>query len=402
MSRLVQVPAASLGRVISVARKELRQLLRDQLTMGFVVGVPLIQLLLFGYAINQDVRNVATVLVDHSNTSISRKIVGQLTATQTFHFTEHRPTDEEEARSLLRSGEIQAVIVIPHDFARRYYRGRGAEVSVLVDAADPTVARAVRASANGLGEDINSRLQPFFVNSSEGALRVPRERDVFWAEPELIHPELLTFTVLNYFNPELRTALFVVPALLGVILTTTMILMTALAIVRERERGTFEFLIATPIRRPELMFGKILPYTGIGFVQILIILTMGLLLFRVPVRGSVLDLLIASVIFIAANLALGLMISSVTATQLQATQLSFFFFLPSVLLSGFMFPFDAMPRPAQWLGELLPLTHFIRISRGILLRDSTLVEQLPDVGAMFLFCLVALVFATRLFRKEMV
>ena len=207
--------------------------------------------------------------------------------------------------------------------------------------------------------------------------------------------------MLTYYNPELRTPVFVVPALLGVILTTTMILMTALSIVRERERGTFEFLIGTPVRRFELMLGKISPYVGIGALQIVIVLLTGLLLFRVPMRGSLRRSRVASLLFIGANLTLGLVISSVTVNQLQATQLSFFFFLPSVLLSGFMFPFDAMPRPAQWLGELLPLTHYSRMVRGILLRGSGIGDLLGEAAALLLFLAVTLALATRLFKKQL-
>jgi ABC-2 type transport system permease protein len=394
-----------LRRIASVARKEIRQLLRDPLTTGFVVGVPVVQLLLFGYAINQDIRQAPTALVDHSDSEVSRRLAGELEATQTFRIT-HRPPSEMAGRRLLVKGDVKVVVVVPPDFARAYYRGRGAEVSVLVDATDPTLARAVRVSANGLAERINERLQPFLVQGVEGgvdwSLRAPRARGAFWAEPELIHRQLISLTVLSYYNPELRTPVFVVPGLLGVILTTTMLLMTALAVVRERERGTFEFLIATPVRRFELMVGKIVPYIAIGFLQIVVVLATGLVLFRVPITGSMFDLLVASVVFIAANLALGLVISSATATQLQATQVCFFFFLPSVLLSGFMFPFEAMPEPAQWLGEVLPLTHFIRIVRGILLRGSPLSDHLGEMGAMLLFLVVSLVFATRLFKKELV
>ncbi len=386
-------------RVAAVARKELRQLLRDRLTMGFVAGVPAVQLLLFGYAINQDVRHVATGVVDHSNSSVSRHLIGQLEATQTFRVTE-RLASEDHARRMLERGVIQAAVVVPPDYTRAYYRGRGAEILLLVDATDPILARAVKASANGLMEQHNRRLQTFEVGSG-GARRISAERTSFGAEPELIRQKFLRFAVLNLYNPELRTPVFVVPALLGVILTTTMILMTSLAIVRERERGSFEFLIATPVRRTELMAGKLLPYIGIGFIQIVIVVFCGLVLFRVPVHGRLVDLALASLVFIAANLTLGLVISSITKSQFQATQLSFFFFLPSVLLSGFMFPFDAMPRPAQWLGELLPLTHFIRASRGILLRGSPLLDQAGEIAAMLLFCAVGFFAATRLFTKQL-
>ena len=291
--------------------------------------------------------------------------------------------------------------MVPADYARAYYRGRGAEILVLADATDPILARAVRASADGLMERHNQRLQRFDVGPLEGALRASVERASFGVESELLEQKFLRFAVLYLYNPELRTPVFVVPALLGVILTTTMILMTSLAIVRERERGSFEFLIATPVRRSELMAGKLLPYIAIGLIQIVIVVACGLALFRVPVAGSLFALGVASLVFIAANLTLGLVISSVTTTQFQATQLSFFFFLPSVLLSGFMFPFDAMPRPAQWLGEMLPLTHFIRASRGILLRGSSLPDQLGEVAAMLLFCVLGFVAATRLFTKQL-
>lgn len=387
-------------RIISVARKEFRQLMRDRLTMGFVVGVPAVQLLLFGYAINQDVRYIHTALVDHDNTILSRQLMGQLEATQTFRIS-RRMASEAEARDLLKKGEVRVVIVVPPDYTRAYYRGRGAEISILVDATDPILARAVRASANGLMERHNKRLQSFVVTPGEGTLRAPRERMLFGAEPDLIRSQFLTFAVLNFYNPELRTPVFVVPALLGVILTTTMILMTALAIVRERERGSFEFLIATPIRRIELMEGKILPYILIGFVQIVIVVLTGLVLFRVPAAGSLIELGVASVVFIAANLTLGLVISSVCSSQFQATELSFFFFLPSVLLSGFMFPFESMPKPAQWIGETLPLTHFIRVTRGILLRGASIFDHFPDIMAMVLFCLAGFIAATMLFQKKL-
>ena len=391
--------AGSVRRAWSVARKELRQLLRDQLTLGFVVGVPLVQLLLFGYAINQDIRQVITAVVDQAGTETSRRLVGQFEATQTFDVVRHADS-EDEGRQLLAAGEVDAVVVIPVDFTRNYYRGRGAEVSILVDATDPTLARAVQASVTGFGNHLNSRQQPF-TSGAAGAMRSPTERGSFFTEPELIHRLQWRFTVLTYYNPELRTPVFVVPALLGVILTTTMILMTALSIVRERERGTFEFLIGTPVKRFELMMGKITPYVAIGALQIVIVLVTGLLLFRVPMKGSLIDLAIASLLFIGANLTLGLVISSVTANQLQATQLSFFWFLPSVLLSGFMFPFHAMPRPAQWLGELLPLTHYARMVRGILLRGSGMADLVPEAGALLLFLVVTLGLATRLFKKEL-
>ncbi len=374
--------SAPLRRMRAVARKELRQLLRDPLTAGFVLGVPVVQLLLFGYAINQDIRHIDTALVDQDGSHISRKLVGQLEATQAFRIVAGAAS-EAEARRLLEAGEVQAAVVIPPDFSRSYYRGRGAQISVLVDATDPLLARAARAATNGLEDYLEQR------------------PDRLEARPELVFQRRFTFSVLYHFNPELRTPVFVVPALLGVILTTTMLLMTAVAIVRERERGTFEFLIGSPVNRLELMLGKLAPYVGIGFLQIVVTVAAGLMLFHVPVRGSLLDLALASIVFITANLALGLVISCVTRSQLQATQMSFFFFLPSVLLSGFMFPFQAMPGPARWLGEMLPLTHYVRLCRGILLRGAPLSDQLGALGALTLISLVALAAASRLFRKDL-
>jgi len=385
VSYLPELPAP-LRRISAVVRKELRQLIRDRLTAGFVIGVPIVQLTLFGYAINQDMRHARTAVVDQANSSISRQFVGELVATQTFDIVRYVAT-KDEARRLLQAGEVSVVVQIPPDFSRDFFRGSGMEVSFIVDATDPTLARAVRASANGLESRLNQIGRHFArTRESLGSEDIP---EAAWR-----------FSVLTLYNPELRTPVFVVPALLGVILTTTMILMTALSIVRERERGTFEFLIGTPVHRFELMIGKILPYVAIGFVQIVIVLATGLLLFSVPVRGSLVSLGVASLLFIGANLTLGLVISSVTMNQLQATQLSFFFFLPSVLLSGFMFPFNAMPAPAQWLGQLLPLTHYVRMTRGILLRGTGLGDLLPEAGALIAFLIVTLAMATRFFKKE--
>ncbi len=394
-------------RLFAVARKEVRQLARDPLTLGFVVFVPLVQLVLFGYAINQDVREVPTALLDRSGSAVSRYLVERLEATQALTVT-RRVSTESEGREMLARGDVGTVIVVPPDFARRWYRGRGAEVSLLVDATDPLVARAVQRAASGLAAEV-ARLReatrggfgdpdvPASATAVAGGSLDPR----LVVRPDLIRDEPLTFSVLTYYNPELRTPVFVVPGLLGVILTTTMILMTALSLVRERERGTFEFLIGTPVQRGELMMGKLLPYVVIGLIQIVLVLLAGLVLFRVPVEGSLFHLGLASLLFIAANLTLGLVISSLVTNQLQATQAAFFFFLPSVLLSGFMFPFESMPEPAQWLGELLPLTHFNRLTRSILLRGTPVWDLAWEMGVLALMFVVGLVAATRLFRKTL-
>ena len=389
-----------LRRIYAIARKEIRQLKRDFLTMGFVVGVPAVQLLLFGYAINQDVRHIKTAVVDHTNSFISRSLIDQLQATQTFKVVTSLENDQI-ARKYLRKGIVKAVIIIPPDYTKTYYRGRGAEIAILVDATDPILAKAAQTSAKGLMEKHNKRLQIFNTGDKNSAHRLPRHRSLFGTEPDLIKHNFLRFEVINLYNPELRTPIFVVPALLGVILTTTMILMTSLSIVREREGGSFEFLIATPVSRLELMIGKIIPYILIGIIQVIIVIVVGLVLFSIPIAGNLLHMGFFSILFIAANLTLGLVISSITASQLQATQLSFFFFLPSVLLSGFMFPFHSMPIPAQWLGEILPLTHFIRVARGILLRGSTIFEHFSELGALLAFTFIGFFLATILFKKRL-
>jgi ABC-2 type transport system permease protein len=391
----------ALLRVVAVAHKELLQLVRDRLSLGFIVGIPSLQLLLFGYAINLDVRHIPTAVVDQSQTALSRKLIGELAATQTFT-PSVAVRDEREAIRLLGASEVGAAIVIPPDLDRRLYRGRGAEISILADASNPTVAAAVAAAGEGLGALLASRAQPFVVPGQVSvALRSPPEdRTRFGPEADAVREGSLRIAVVPFYNPERRTPVFIVPGLVGVILTMTMMLMTALAVVRERERGTFEFLIATPVRRSELMIGKVLPYLVVGQIQVAIVLTLGALIFDVPIRGSLVDLALGAGVFVAAMLTLGLVISAPARTQFQAVQMAFFFFLPSMLLSGFMFPFDAMPEPAQWIGSVLPLTHFLRIARGILLKGAPLSALLDEVAAIAVFGAVTLTLAVWTFTKR--
>jgi ABC-2 type transport system permease protein len=386
------LPIAVLLRVGAIARKELRQLLRDQITMAMMIGIPALQLVLFGYAIDVDVRHVPTAVLDRSQSAESRKFLGELAATQTFDL-EREVADEREGSRLLEASEVGAMVVIPPDFAREFHRGHGAIVSILADASDPTVSRAIALSSQGLALALAERMST--VSDAPG------NRLVRGPEQDLVRPERIRIEVLPLYNPELRTAVFVVPGLIGVILTMTMMLFTALAVVRERERGTFEFLIATPVRRGEVMLGKILPYLVVGFLQVGIVLALGVLLFDVPIRGSLAKLAVAALPFLAAMLAVGLFVSSISRSQLQATQLSFFFFLPSMLLSGFMFPFDAMPRAAQVIGECLPLTHFLRIVRGIVLKGASLGSLADELLATTLFFAVAFALAALTFRKRL-
>lgn len=363
----------SLSRLNAIIKKEILQLSRDKLTFGMVFGLPIIQILLFGYAINTDVRNLKTAVANQANTHLSRQFVSELRASQVVRIVATAET-APELESLLRRGKISIGIVIPADFDRRVVDQNRAAVHLLVDGSDPTI----------LGVANQLRSMPIAFDSAP-----PREQ-----RQDLIE-------VRPYYNPERRTPVNIVPGLMGVILMMTMMMFTAVAIVRERERGNLELLINTPVSSAELMIGKVTPYVAIGLLQLAIILGVGQLLFDVPIRGSVIDLYVAGSAFIAANLALGLLISTATQTQFQAMQMTIFILLPSILLSGFMFPFDGMPVVAQYLGEILPTTHFIRLTRGIMLRDAPIGELTSDLFYLIGFTLVAMTIAARRFTKRL-
>ena len=363
----------SLSRLNAIIKKEILQLSRDKLTFGMVFGLPIIQILLFGFAINTDVRYLKTAVANQANTHLSRQFVSELRASQVVRIVATAET-APELESLLRRGKISIGIVIPADFDRRVVDQNRSAVHLLVDGSDPTILSV----ANQL------RSMPIAFD-----LAPPREQ-----RQDLIE-------VRPYYNPERRTPVNIVPGLMGVILMMTMMLFTAVAIVRERERGNLELLINTPVSSAELMIGKVTPYVAIGLLQLAIILGVGQLLFDVPIRGSVIDLYIAGSAFIAANLALGLLISTATQTQFQAMQVTIFILLPSILLSGFMFPFDGMPVVAQYLGEILPTTHFIRLTRGIMLRDAPIGELSSDLFYLIGFTLVAMTIAARRFTKRL-
>ena len=325
-------------------RKELRQLKRDRVTFAMIVGIPIGQILLFGYAINTDVRNLKSAVANQANTHLSRQFVAELRETQVldFRYSVETPQELEE---LLRSGKVSVGVYIPPDFDRRSIDPRRAAAHLLVDGADPTIV--------GIANQLS--IMPVGFETTRSSPQRSLE-------------------VRPYYNPERRTAVNIIPGLIGIILTLTMTMFTAVAIVRERERGNLELLINTPVSTAQLMIGKILPYVAIGLVQLALIVGVGRLLFDVPLLGTLTELYIASSVFIAANLALGLFISTVANTQFQSMQMTIFLLLPSILLSGFMFPFDGMPKFAQYLGEILPNTHFIRLTRGIMLRDASLIE----------------------------
>jgi len=363
-----------LGRIAAIAAKEVVQLRRDRLTLGMVVGIPALQLVLFGYAINTDIRHLKAAVADQARTGMSRRLMAAVEASQVADVVALVNTSSELGE-LLRRGRVSIGILIPHDFERRLASGDRPAAQLLVDATDPTVL----ATAQGL---------------KSLALADPLRRP----PTETTAP---TFEIRAYYNPERRSEVQIVPGLIGVILTLTMSLFTAVAVVRERESGTLEFLINTPVRRSELMIGKIIPYIVIGLVQVSIVLGLGVLLFRVPVRGALVDLYVAASIFIAATLALGLLISTVAKSQFQSMQMIMFFFLPNILLSGFMFPFEGMPRAAQLIAELLPLTHFVRMVRGIILRGAGLAEVSHEIWPLLAFFGIVMTAAVLRFQKRL-
>ena len=367
----------SLGRIVAVARKEVRQLRRDRLTFAMIVGVPVLQLTLFGYAIDQDVRHLRAGVADLAATQRSRSLVADAEASQVIAVVE-RVGSAQALEDGLRRGRISVGVYIPRDFERRVLRGARPLAQFLVDGSDPLV-----------------------LNAARGLVPLPVERPQTPAATARAAAGRETFEVRAYYNPERRSEVQIIPGLIGVVLTMTMVLFTAAAIVRERERGNLELLINTPVRPAELMAGKIIPYIVIGLIQVSLILFLGVFLFAVPIRGALSTFYAGALIFIGASLSLGLVISTVAQTQMQAFQMTTFIFLPSILLSGFVFPFDGMPRPAQWIAEVLPLTHFVRISRGILLRDATLVEVRRDIWPLAAFFALTMLLAIARFRKRL-
>ncbi len=359
----------SLQRIFAVVAKELRQLSRDRLTFGMIVGIPALQLLLFGYAINMDVRHLSAGVADLSNTATSRQVVMDMAHTQVIDIR-YQAADAEELESLMRQGKIVAGIYIPHDYERRLRQPERAAIQMLVDGSDTVVQGAIAGIANSM------RTSPFTDRPPQIELR-------------------------TYYNPERRSPVNTVPGLIGVILTMTMTMFTAVAIVRERERGNLELLITTPVRSAELMLAKILPYVAIGLIQVTLVLILGAWLFDVPLRGALADVYLVSLMFIIANLALGLVISTIALTQFQAMQMTFFILLPSILLSGFVFPFDGMPRAAQWIAEILPMTHFMRLIRGVVLRGATLQELSSELAVLGIFIGIAMTIAIMRFNKRL-
>jgi ABC-2 type transport system permease protein len=356
-------------RFVAVLAKEFVQMRRDRLTFAMMIGVPVMQLVLFGYAINMDPKGLPAAVVSAEASPFSRSLVRALENTGYFRVVA-RPRTVAQAAELVARGDVQFVLSIPEDFARKLQRGERPVVLLEADATDPAatsnaIAAVLQVNQQGLDHDLTGPLAPLRAAPPPFEVRVHR-----------------------LYNPEGITQYNIVPGLIGVVLTMTMVMMTSLAMTRERERGTMEALLATPVRPLEVMLGKIAPYILIGYVQVLVILGASALLFRVPMVGSLALLSGMLVLFIATNLAIGFTFSTFARNQMQAMQMTLFFFLPSMLLSGFMFPYRGMPGWAQWLGEALPLTHFLRVVRGILLKGNGPAEIVPQAWPLAVILLV--------------
>ena len=367
------------ARLMAMIVKETLQLRRDRLTFAMMFGMPIMQLMLFGYAINNDPKGLPAAILAADQSAITRSIVAALGNTGYFKFV-RTATSEDEANELLQRGDVQFVVTVPSDLTRRLVRRERAQVAVEADATDPAttgnaLAAVNQAVAQALAHDLTGPLESF--NGRDGPVDVVLHRR---------------------YNPEGVTRYNIVPGLLGVILTMTMVMMTALAVTRERERGTMENLLAMPIRPMEVMVGKIAPYIVIGCVQVVVILLVAKMLFGVPIVGSLTVLALATMLFITVNLAIGFTFSTVAQNQLQAMQMSFFFLMPSILLSGFAFPFRGMPAWAQAIGEALPNTHFLRIVRGLMLKGASPAEIATEIGALVALLIAVTVLALSRYR----
>lgn len=346
----------SLRRIFAILQKETRQLLRDRTTLTMVIMIPLVQLILFGYAINTNIRHISVALVDQAQNSYSHELAQDLEVSQVVTITQHY-SNMQTAENALIEGKFQAILFIPKDLANRLIHHPSFNPKADINTARPVAQWVVDAS------------DTVVANAISGLRNFPLSRLSSNKVQTTVPP---TIQQVNYFNQELRSAVNTVPGLLGIILTMTMVMFTSAAIVREREHGNMEFLINTPVKSIELMIGKVAPFIAIGLLQTVILLLIGRLLFHIPIRGAITTILGTSTLFIFATLTLGLVISTIAKTQLQAMQMTIFVLLPSILLSGFMFPFHAMPKVAQYIGELFPATHFIRIIRGVVLRGADL------------------------------
>ena len=371
-----------LSRFWAIVVKEFIQMRRDRVTFGMMIGVPLIQLVLFGFAINADPKHLPTAVLMADYGAQGRTLLQAIRNSRYFEFVREVKT-EQEAEEILARGEAQFVINIPPNFSRDVLRGERPAILVEADATDPA------ATSNAIGS-LRVLVTTALQQDLRGALAYMARGD-----------EPIELRVHARYNPEAITQYNIVPGLMGVVLTMTMVMITGLAITRERERGTMENLLSMPTRPFEVMIGKVLPYILVGYIQVILILLAAHFLFGVPVTGNIPMLFVSALVFIVANLAMGITFSTLAQNQLQAMQLSFFFFLPSLLLSGFMFPFRGMPQWAQSIGEMLPLTHFLRIVRGIMLKGNGLEEVVLQLWQIALFALVVLMIGVKRYRQTL-
>jgi len=355
---------------------------RDRVTFAMMIGIPLMQLVLFGFAINSDPKHLPTVVVSGDQGPLVRDLVDGMRNSKYFHFVEPFPT-EEEADRLLRMGKVQFVLHVPGNFSRDFAKGLRPTLLLEADATDPS------ATGNAVGA-LRNLVNTVWQRSLGGSLS--------YLSPGELPVDL---RIQPRYNPEGLTQYNIVPGLMGVVLTLTMVIITALAITRERERGTMETLLSTPARPVEVMVGKIAPYILVGYIQVGLIMAVALAVFRVPFQGNIILLAVSAFFFIAANLSMGILLSTIARNQLQAGQMAVFFFLPSLLLSGFMFPFRGMPEWAQWVGTALPLTHFLRIVRGIMLKGNGLAETAAHLWPIMLFTFVVIAAGSKFYRKTL-
>ncbi|MCG2583358.1 ABC transporter permease [Massilia sp. TS11] len=374
----MRIAGLSIARLLAILIKEFRQIRRDRLTFAMMVAVPIVQLVLFGFAINTDPKHLPLAVLDQDHSRLSRAIAQGLQNSRYFAL-EATPADSAAGDQLLEHGKVQFLLVVPPGFERRTLRGERPGLLLAADATDPSASGNALAAVAGVSQQV-----------------IRRELGAGHAQPEPFD-----LRIQRRYNPDGLARYNIVPGLIGVILTMTMVMMTALAMTRETERGTMENLLATPARPSEVMVGKILPYILIGYVQVSVILVLAKLLFDVPMVGSLALLSAVLVAFIAANLAVGFTFSTLARNQLQAMQLTFFFFLPSMLLSGFMFPFRGMPPWAQAIGEVLPLTHFLRIVRGILLKGNSAADIWQELWPILLFMTGAGAVALKRYRQTL-
>lgn len=370
-------------RLRALLIKEFIQMRRDRLTFAMMVGLPIVQLLLFGFAINTDVKHLSTIVFDQSLQQEGRDLLSAFQASEYFSI-KYVAKNYQEVTEAVESGKAKVGVIIPPDYTDNLKHGRSAAVQVIVDASDSMAASSAISSAQLIGQ---IRSQEILIKRMQGSLG-----------KQLVSP--IDIRIRAWYNPDFISAFYMVPGILGVVLTMTMVMITSMAIVRERERGTMEQLIVTPMKSHELMLGKIIPYIFVGYVQATLALIVGALVFDVPMRGSIGLLYGLTTLFIIASLSLGVLISTIAKTQMQAMQMSFFIFLPSVLLSGFMFPREAMPQIFYYLGELLPLTFYLEILRGIILKGIGLNLLWSQVFALVVYILAALSISIIKFQKK--